>query len=59
MGHYLVRNLTRMSQNQRMLTLIELLRRGRERILRGWTLHAAARAASGTMCSASDAAAVA
>ena len=48
-----------MSQNQRMLTLIELLRRGRERILRGWTQHAPARIASGTMCGASDPAAVA
>ena len=26
-----------MSQNKRMLTLIELLRRGRKRLLRGWT----------------------
>ena len=48
-----------MSQNQPMLTLIELLRRGRERILRGWTQHAPARTASGTMCGASDPAAIA
>ena len=48
-----------MSQNQRMLTLIELLRRGRERILRGWTQHAPARIASQAMCGASDPAAVA
>ena len=48
-----------MSQNQRMLTLIELLRHGRERILRGWTQHAPARAARGTMCGASDPAATA
>ena len=46
-----------MSQNPRMLTLIELLRRGRERILRGWTQHAPARTARGTMCAASDPAA--
>ena len=48
-----------MNQNQRMLTLIELLRRGRERILRGWTQHAPARTATGTMCGANDPAAVA
>lgn len=48
-----------MSQKQRMLTLIELLRRGRERILRGWTQRAPARTASGTMCGASDPAAIA
>ena len=48
-----------MSQNQPMLTLLELLRRGRERILRGWTQHAPARTARGTMCGASDPAAVA
>ena len=48
-----------MSQNQRMLTLIELLRRGRQRILRGWTQHAPAMTAKGTMCGASDPAAVA
>ena len=48
-----------MSQNQRLLTLIELLRRGRERILRGWTQHAPARTEKGTMCGASDPAAVA
>ena len=48
-----------MSQNQRMLSLLELLRHGRERILRGWTQHAPARTASGTMCGASDRAAVA
>ncbi len=48
-----------MSQNKRMLTLIELLRRGRERILRGWTQHAPARTATGTMCGASDPAATA
>ena len=48
-----------MSQNQPMLTLIELLRRGRERILRGWTQHAPARTVTGTMCGASDPAAVA
>ncbi len=48
-----------MNQKQRMLTLIELLRRGRERILRGWTQHAPARTAKGTMCGASDSAAVA
>ena len=42
-----------------MLTLIELLRRGRERILRGWTQHAPARTARGTMCGASDPAVVA
>ena len=48
-----------MSQNQRMLTLTELLDRSRERILRGWTQHAPARTASGTMCGASDPAAVA
>ena len=48
-----------MSQNQRMLTLIELLRRGRERILRGWTQQAPARTARGTMCGASNPAAVA
>ena len=48
-----------MSQNQRMLTLIELLRRGRERIRRGWTQHAPARTASAAMCGASDPAAVA
>ena len=46
-------------KNQRMLTLIELLRRGRERILRGWTQHAPARTAKGTMCGASDPAAIA
>ena len=50
---------TRMSQNQRMLTPIELLCRGRERILRGWTQHVPARTASGTICGASDPAAVA
>ena len=48
-----------MSQNQPMLTLIDLLRRSRERIHRGWTQHAPARTASGTMCGASDPAAVA
>ena len=48
-----------MNQNQRMLTPIELLRRGRERILRGWTQHAPARTVKGTMCGASDPAAVA
>ena len=48
-----------MDQNQRMLTLIELLRRGRERILRGWTQHAPARTTKGTMCGASDPAATA
>ena len=48
-----------MSQNQRVLTLIELLRRGRERILRGWTQHAPARTVKGTMCGANDPAAVA
>ena len=48
-----------MEQNQPMLTLIELLRRGRERILRGWTQHAPATTARGTMCGASDPAAVA
>lgn len=48
-----------MSQSHRMLTLIELLRRGRDRILRGWTQHAPARTARGTMCGASDPAAVA
>ena len=41
------------------LTLSELLRRGRERILRGWTQHAPARTATGTMCGADDPAAVA
>ena len=48
-----------MSQNQPMLTLIDLLRRGRERILHEWTQHAPARTARGTMCGASDPAAVA
>ena len=48
-----------MSQNQRILTLTELLHRGRERILRGWTQHAPAMTARGTMCGASDPAAVA
>ena len=48
-----------MSQNQRVLTLIELLRRGRERILRGWTQHAPARTITGTMCGASNSVAVA
>ena len=43
--------------NQPMLTMIELLRRGRERILRGWTQHAPARTAKGTMCGASHPAA--
>ena len=32
------------------LTLSDLFRRGRERILRGWTQHAPARTAAGTMC---------
>ena len=41
------------------LTLSELLRRGRERILRGWTQHAPARTAAGAMCGADDPAAVA
>ena len=41
------------------LTLNELLRRGRERILQGWTQHAPARTAKGTMCGANDPAAVA
>ncbi len=48
-----------MNQNHRMLTLIELLRRGRDRILRCWTQHAPARTAKGTMCGASDRAAIA
>ncbi len=48
-----------MSQYQRMLTLIELLRRGRERSLRGWTQHAPARTVKGMMCGASDPAAIA
>ena len=48
-----------MNQNHRMLTLIELLRTGHERILRGWTQHAPARTAKGTMCGASDPAAIA
>ena len=48
-----------MSQNHRMLTPIELLRRGRKRLLRGWTQHAPARTASGTMCGASDPVAIA
>ena len=42
-----------------MLTVIELLRRSRERILRGWTQHAPASTAKGTMCGASDPDAVA
>ena len=46
-----------MSQNQRMLTLIELLRRARERFFHGWMQHAPARTVGGTMCGASDPAA--
>lgn len=41
------------------LTLSELLRGGRERILRKWTQHAPARTAAGTTCGANDPAAVA
>ena len=41
------------------LTLSKLLRRGRERILRGWTQHAPACTATGTLCGANDPAAVA
>ena len=48
-----------MSQNQRMRTSIELLARGSERILRGWTQHAPAKAAQGSMCGASEPAAIA
>ncbi len=48
-----------MSQNQRILTLIELLRRGSERILPGSTQRAPAKTAKGTMCGASDPAAIA
>ena len=48
-----------MNQNQRMLTLIELLRRGRERILHAWTQHAPARTARVTTCGASAPAAIA
>ena len=48
-----------MIHNEPMLTLLELLRRGRDRIHRGWTEHAPARTAKGTMCGADDPAAVA
>jgi len=48
-----------MNQNHRMLTLIELLQRARDRILRVWTQRAPARTAKGTMCGASDPAAIA
>ena len=47
------------SHNQPMLTLVELLRRGRERILHGWTQHASATTANGIRCRANDPMAVA
>ena len=48
-----------MTRNKPMLTLLESLRRGRDRIHRGWTEHAPARTAKGTMCGADNPTAVA
>ena len=41
------------------LTVIDILRRGRDRIRRGWTQHAPARDARGITCGANEPAAVA
>lgn len=48
-----------MSHYEQRRTLIDWTRRGRERIMHGWTRHRPARSARGTMCGAGDAAAVA